>query len=36
MVQRDEKTNELVKTFVDKVKRKKMTMLKKTIFEKRE
>jgi len=36
MVTRDEETNEQVKTYVDKVKRKKVTKLKKAIFEKRE
>lgn len=36
MVRRDEETNELIKTFVDKVKRKKLTKLKKAVLEKRE
>lgn len=35
VVRRDEETNEIVKTFVDKVKRKKLTKLKKAVLEKR-
>lgn len=35
MVHRDEETNELIKTFVDKKKRKKISNLKKAIIQKR-